>query len=181
MNDNPPVFERNEYHVDVPEGARLDSQVRKIFITRPSRGHLFVEGARASAHGDTREKERNAARGREGERRTRRNSGSGGGREERELTTFLRSSYLSPARFSVSFLARDLRVPLSRFAMRNFIRRDNQEDYSPLNLCSLLASLLPSSCRFSVFAPFRAEARVNAAEEDVDSSGSSSLRRTETN
>lgn len=43
VNDNPPVFERNEYHVEVPEGARLDSQVRKIFITRPSRGHLFVE------------------------------------------------------------------------------------------------------------------------------------------
>lgn len=37
VNDNPPVFERNEYHVDVTEGARLDSQVRKIFITRPSR------------------------------------------------------------------------------------------------------------------------------------------------
>lgn len=36
VNDNPPVFERNEYHVEVPEGARLDSQVRKIFITRPS-------------------------------------------------------------------------------------------------------------------------------------------------
>ncbi|TGZ56567.1 Uncharacterized protein DBV15_06350 [Temnothorax longispinosus] len=35
VNDNPPVFERNEYHVEVPEGARLDSQVRKIFITRP--------------------------------------------------------------------------------------------------------------------------------------------------
>lgn len=43
VNDNPPVFERNEYHVEVPEGAKLDSQVRKIFITRPSRGHLFVE------------------------------------------------------------------------------------------------------------------------------------------
>lgn len=37
VNDNPPVFERNEYHVDVPEGAKLDSQVRKIFITCPSR------------------------------------------------------------------------------------------------------------------------------------------------
>lgn len=43
VNDNPPRFERNEYHVEVPEGAKLDSQVRKIFITRPSRGHLFVE------------------------------------------------------------------------------------------------------------------------------------------
>lgn len=32
VNDNPPVFERNEYHVEVPEGASLDSQVRKIFI-----------------------------------------------------------------------------------------------------------------------------------------------------
>lgn len=46
VNDNPPVFERNEYHVEVPEGARLDSQVRKIFITRPSREHLFVERMR---------------------------------------------------------------------------------------------------------------------------------------
>lgn len=46
VNDNPPVFERNEYHVEVPEGARLDSQVRKIFITRPSRKHLFVERMR---------------------------------------------------------------------------------------------------------------------------------------
>lgn len=46
VNDNPPVFERNEYHVEVPEGARLDSQVRKIFITRPSRKHLFVEKIR---------------------------------------------------------------------------------------------------------------------------------------
>lgn len=46
VNDNPPVFERNEYHVEVPEGARLDSQVRKIFITRPSRKHLFVEKMR---------------------------------------------------------------------------------------------------------------------------------------
>lgn len=36
VNDNPPVFERNEYHVEIPEGAKLDSQVRKIFITRPS-------------------------------------------------------------------------------------------------------------------------------------------------
>ena len=36
VNDNPPVFERNEYHVDVTEGAKLDSQVRKIFITCPS-------------------------------------------------------------------------------------------------------------------------------------------------
>lgn len=27
VNDNPPVFERNEYHVDVSEGASLDSQV----------------------------------------------------------------------------------------------------------------------------------------------------------
>lgn len=43
VNDNPPVFERNEYHVEVPEGAKLDSQVRKIFITRPSRSHLFIE------------------------------------------------------------------------------------------------------------------------------------------
>lgn len=43
VNDNPPVFERNEYHVEVPEGARLDSQVRKIFITRPSHAHLFVQ------------------------------------------------------------------------------------------------------------------------------------------
>lgn len=42
VNDNPPVFERNEYHVEVPEGAKLDSQVRKIFITRPSRSHLFI-------------------------------------------------------------------------------------------------------------------------------------------
>ncbi|EZA53067.1 Protein dachsous [Ooceraea biroi] len=46
VNDNPPVFERNEYHVEVPEGARLDSQVRKIFITRPSREHLFAEKMR---------------------------------------------------------------------------------------------------------------------------------------
>lgn len=46
VNDNPPVFERNEYHVEVPEGAKLDSQVRKIFITRPSRGHLFAEETR---------------------------------------------------------------------------------------------------------------------------------------
>lgn len=46
VNDNPPVFERNEYHVEVPEGAKLDSQVRKIFITRPSREHLFVEKMR---------------------------------------------------------------------------------------------------------------------------------------
>jgi len=46
VNDNPPVFERNEYHVEVPEGAKLDSQVRKIFITRPSREHLFVERMR---------------------------------------------------------------------------------------------------------------------------------------
>jgi len=43
VNDNPPVFERNEYHVEVPEGARLDSQVRKIFITCPSCEHLFIE------------------------------------------------------------------------------------------------------------------------------------------
>lgn len=47
VNDNPPVFERNEYHVEVPEGAKLDSQVRKIFITRPSRGHLSVEETRS--------------------------------------------------------------------------------------------------------------------------------------
>ena len=45
VNDNPPVFERNEYHVEVPEGAKLDSQVRKIFITRPSREHLFIRVA----------------------------------------------------------------------------------------------------------------------------------------
>ncbi|XP_046738187.1 protein dachsous [Diprion similis] len=30
VNDNPPVFERNEYHVDVPEGARLDSQILQV-------------------------------------------------------------------------------------------------------------------------------------------------------
>lgn len=47
VNDNPPVFERNEYHVEVPEGAKLDSQVRKIFITRPSRGHLSAGEGRA--------------------------------------------------------------------------------------------------------------------------------------
>jgi len=46
VNDNPPAFERNEYHVEVSEGAGLDSQVRKIFITRPSREHLFVEKIR---------------------------------------------------------------------------------------------------------------------------------------
>ena len=28
VNDNPPVFERNEYYVEVAEGARLNSQVR---------------------------------------------------------------------------------------------------------------------------------------------------------
>ncbi|XP_015176207.1 PREDICTED: protein dachsous [Polistes dominula] len=30
VNDNPPVFERNEYHVEVPEGARLDSQILQV-------------------------------------------------------------------------------------------------------------------------------------------------------
>ncbi|XP_024947273.1 protein dachsous isoform X2 [Cephus cinctus] len=30
VNDNPPVFERNEYHVEVPEGARLDSQIMQV-------------------------------------------------------------------------------------------------------------------------------------------------------
>lgn len=54
VNDNPPVFERNEYHVEVPEGAKLDSQVRKIFITRPSRGHLFAEETREIHGGNTR-------------------------------------------------------------------------------------------------------------------------------
>lgn len=32
VNDNPPVFERNEYHVDITEGTKLDSQVRKTII-----------------------------------------------------------------------------------------------------------------------------------------------------
>lgn len=60
VNDNPPVFERNEYHVEVPEGARLDSQVRKIFIIRPSREHLFVEKMRwvVFEKGNGRERER---------------------------------------------------------------------------------------------------------------------------
>ncbi|KAL0101976.1 hypothetical protein PUN28_018495 [Cardiocondyla obscurior] len=30
VNDNPPVFERNEYHVEVPEGAKLDSQILQV-------------------------------------------------------------------------------------------------------------------------------------------------------
>ncbi|CAD6220367.1 GSCOCG00005022001-RA-CDS [Cotesia congregata] len=30
VNDNPPVFERNEYHVEIPEGAKLDSQVLQV-------------------------------------------------------------------------------------------------------------------------------------------------------
>ncbi|XP_018368826.1 PREDICTED: protein dachsous [Trachymyrmex cornetzi] len=30
VNDNPPVFERNEYHVEVSEGARLDSQILQV-------------------------------------------------------------------------------------------------------------------------------------------------------
>lgn len=30
VNDNPPLFERNEYHVDVPEGVKLDFQVRNL-------------------------------------------------------------------------------------------------------------------------------------------------------
>ncbi|XP_043275880.1 protein dachsous [Venturia canescens] len=30
VNDNPPVFERNEYHVDISEGTRLDSQVLQV-------------------------------------------------------------------------------------------------------------------------------------------------------
>ncbi|EFN78559.1 Protein dachsous [Harpegnathos saltator] len=30
VNDNPPRFERNEYHVEVPEGARLDSQILQV-------------------------------------------------------------------------------------------------------------------------------------------------------
>lgn len=78
VNDNPPVFERNEYHVEVPEGAKLDSQVRKIFITRPSRGHLFVEGARQRtwkrARGGADRPRRVASPPRE--RRRERNSGS---------------------------------------------------------------------------------------------------------
>ncbi|XP_054003257.1 protein dachsous [Hylaeus anthracinus] len=30
VNDNPPVFERNEYHVEVPEGAKLDSEILQV-------------------------------------------------------------------------------------------------------------------------------------------------------
>nr|XP_033326579.1 protein dachsous [Megalopta genalis] len=30
VNDNPPVFERKEYHVEVPEGAKLDSQILQV-------------------------------------------------------------------------------------------------------------------------------------------------------
>ncbi|XP_014468281.1 PREDICTED: protein dachsous [Dinoponera quadriceps] len=30
VNDNPPRFERNEYHVEVPEGAKLDSQILQV-------------------------------------------------------------------------------------------------------------------------------------------------------
>lgn len=42
VNDNPPVFERNEYNVDVTEGARLDSQVRKnLHYTPVDRGFVY--------------------------------------------------------------------------------------------------------------------------------------------
>lgn len=33
VNDNPPVFERNEYEVNVIESMPINSQVRKLFIT----------------------------------------------------------------------------------------------------------------------------------------------------
>lgn len=34
VNDNPPVFERNEYYVEVSEGARLNSQVSRVIGVR---------------------------------------------------------------------------------------------------------------------------------------------------
>ncbi|XP_071648094.1 protein dachsous [Temnothorax longispinosus] len=39
VNDNPPVFERNEYHVEVPEGARLDSQILQVMALDQDTGN----------------------------------------------------------------------------------------------------------------------------------------------